>query len=670
MCSTKKKRGRRPKPANNIVNAEAAGVTNVETQTEPHLDGEQQVEDSVREDVRDEMSDRVVNEEEPEGEIELSGEDDNVAQPTRKRQRGPTRMKDIAKDPNNKVRVDFTIVGEPYGSGSVKLSSYVGALVREHVPIRWTKIGEDVKTVLWKSVQARFELEEAYQKTVELSNSYKERRCKQIPHTCSRKGMVRLAEEMKNASSDPSEVSRLKVWVKSRTKKDGTAVNTNAAEKIIKAADILKSSRASSASTECEDALNQLLGPDNPGRMRTMGRNMSKSKLAFFQVKHKCIAEMEEKQIHLLQKVNDLQEEIAKMKNQREEHEVGENSAAKSVNKKTQPKCVLVDWADDDANVAEGRIISSDPDESVNDSRLDPKDVKVLVDVATKPEAFLWRPASTMFTIKEAVGQMIAWPATICIQLEPEDVVLLGTTNNSLNKCKLLDLSTDDTVVAEGRWQTQDPKALVNELPLGPKAVKVFVDEVQQPDTFIWRPTMDVTYLEDCLLSCVAWPVNKVVFENTTNASGHKSTQNSSSTGLKSGATGFKSPSETFPATSHAEKSPATCPKSSKRGTQQLSQSHLERSPVDGAEAIKENQKCKLLDISGKKRVVAEGQVHSTDPEQKVHFVRLGSNAARVWVDKVKEDDAPVWKPSDEIEYMKDALGSSIAWPIEKLVVF
>lgn len=76
------------------------------------------------------------------------------------------------------------------------------------------------------------------------------------------------------------------------------------------------------------------------------------------------------------------------------------------------------------------------------------------------------------------------------------------------------------------------------------------------------------------------------------------------------------------------------------------------------------------MDIGERRRVVAEGRVHSTDPEQKVHFVRLGSNAARVWVDKVKEDDAPVWRPSYEIEYMKDALGSSIAWPIDKLVIF
>ena len=37
----------------------------------------------------------------------------------------------------------------------------------------------------------------------------------------------------KKESSDPSEVTRLNMWVKSRTKKDGTAVNTDAAEKIV-----------------------------------------------------------------------------------------------------------------------------------------------------------------------------------------------------------------------------------------------------------------------------------------------------------------------------------------------------------------------------------------------------------------------------------------------------
>lgn len=80
-------------------------------------------------------------------------------EPKRKRQRGPTRMKHIAKDPNQREHVDFTDMGEPCGSGSVLLSSYLGPLVREHVPFvieNWKKVGEDIKTVLWKSIQVIF----------------------------------------------------------------------------------------------------------------------------------------------------------------------------------------------------------------------------------------------------------------------------------------------------------------------------------------------------------------------------------------------------------------------------------------------------------------------------------------------------------------------------------
>ena len=76
------------------------------------------------------------------------------------------------------------------------------------------------------------------------------------------------------------------------------------------------------------------------------------------------------------------------------------------------------------------------------------------------------------------------------------------------------------------------------------------------------------------------------------------------------------------------------------------------------------------MDISERKQVVAEGRVHSTDPYQMVHFVRLGPNAARVWIDAVLVDDADAWRKSDEIESLKDAHGSSIAWPLDKLIIF
>ena len=45
-----------------------------------------------------------------------------------------------------------------------------------------------------------------------------------------------------------------------------------------------------------------------------MGRNIGKTKLACFQVKKHFMAEMEEKQYHLLHKANELESEIARMR--------------------------------------------------------------------------------------------------------------------------------------------------------------------------------------------------------------------------------------------------------------------------------------------------------------------------------------------------------------------
>ena len=83
----------------------------------------------------------------------------------------------------------------------------------------------------------------------------------------------------------------------------------------------------------------------------------------------------------------------------------------------------------------------------------------------------------------------------------------------------------------------------------------------------------------------------------------------------------------------------------------------------------KENKKCMLMDITDQNRVVAEGRWATNDPNQKVHFVLLGSNAVKLWVDIVKVSDAEVQRKSDEIEIMEDALGTAIAWPEDKVIM-
>lgn len=84
--------------------------------------------------------------------------------------------------------------------------------------------------------------------------------------------------------------------------------------------------------------------------------------------------------------------------------------------------------------------------------------------------------------------------------------------------CKLVDWITKEEIVAEGRWTSKEPNTLVNGFPIGPNAVKVFVDMVLKPDTFLWRPTAVQKTIQDSFKSFVIWPANRVEFVPATHA--------------------------------------------------------------------------------------------------------------------------------------------------------
>lgn len=60
--------------------------------------------------------------------------------------RGPTKMCRVATQHEDKVVVEFASVGEHIGNRSVTLSSFLGPLVREHVPVLlddWRHLSDD-----------------------------------------------------------------------------------------------------------------------------------------------------------------------------------------------------------------------------------------------------------------------------------------------------------------------------------------------------------------------------------------------------------------------------------------------------------------------------------------------------------------------------------------------
>ncbi|XP_058219858.1 uncharacterized protein LOC131330327 [Rhododendron vialii] len=79
--------------------------------------------------------------------------------------RGPTKLKTIAVDGGSRIEVKFDENGQPIGDGSIKLSSFLGPLVREIVPYTisdWRKLPTGMAEILWRSVKVRFNLHEEW----------------------------------------------------------------------------------------------------------------------------------------------------------------------------------------------------------------------------------------------------------------------------------------------------------------------------------------------------------------------------------------------------------------------------------------------------------------------------------------------------------------------------
>ncbi|TYK14770.1 uncharacterized protein E5676_scaffold1610G00080 [Cucumis melo var. makuwa] len=184
------------------------------------------------------------------------------------------------------------------------------------------------------------------------SKKFKDMKQKQLPHTCSRKGYARLAEDLKNSSSTP--ITRVDVWTKTHVKKDGTPMNSQVADTLER----IEQNRVPSSSSIIDDAISRVLGLDQ-GYVRELGFGVTLSK---------------------------------------------------SVTTNTPHKCLLLDWIGLGEVIAEGRWFSNDPSVLVHHVPLGPNAVRVWVDTVKISNSFLWRPTSDIIVIDDALGTTVAWP--------------------------------------------------------------------------------------------------------------------------------------------------------------------------------------------------------------------------------------------------------------------
>ncbi|CAA7017954.1 unnamed protein product [Microthlaspi erraticum] len=368
-----------------------------------------------------------------------------------------------------------------------------------------------------------------------------------------------------------------------------------------------------------KDAVSQVLGKDKPGRIRGIGRGITATKLAFIQLRDSHVQKLKATQAELLCKFTELQ-------NKSQCNDVGSQSDVSDISK-GGPRCQILNWfADEDVIVSEGEFYSAEPNYKIGHIPLGPNAASVIVTSALDPETSVWRPTSSVFNVDQAVGVKIAWPMSKII-LDTELVSSNGdkfpgstatSTDESLQLCSIFDWNAGE-VVAEGLLQSTDPKEMVNNIPLGPNAAVLKITKVIKNDAYLWRPSAEMFLMGAAVDTTIAWPIHKIEFvvKATQAESARKSTTSASnSTGTRKN----------------------------------------------------QAKRCILLDCKNSGERVALGRVSSSDPEDVVHFIPLGPNASKVWVDVSKIGISEVWIPNSEIKFIRDAVGTTIAWPNDKII--
>ncbi|CAE6199549.1 unnamed protein product [Arabidopsis arenosa] len=392
------------------------------------------------------------------------------------------------------------------------------------------------------------------------SDRFRELRRSQIPHTTSRKGMVRLTHEMKKKSSDPSKVTRSKVWVVGNTHSDGRPVRPEFEETIEKIKSIDSEMESTASMSVKEDAVSQVLGKDKPGRIRGMGRGITATKIAFMQARDSHVQKLEAKQAELHDVVRGLQDVVRGLAASKTKPHDGVSNSEVSDISKGGPRCQILDWCSpDDVIIGEGEFCSAEQNYKIGRIPLGRNAGAILVKSVIDAEASVWRPTTTVTTLGQAVGTKIAWQldklildndlnsppnktaASSAADAEDYDPwpihnsqnanieaikdktssksrspgSVSNSSNNSKNekkKCILLDCNGSGKKVAEGRVLSSNPEDRVHHVPLGLNASKVWVDVPTIDEAPVWRANSEIKIIADALGSIIAWPNDKLVY--------------------------------------------------------------------------------------------------------------------------------------------------------------
>eukprot|EP00262_Sarcandra_glabra_P004689 TRINITY_DN15881_c0_g2_i2.p1 TRINITY_DN15881_c0_g2~~TRINITY_DN15881_c0_g2_i2.p1 ORF type:complete len:504 (+),score=24.40 TRINITY_DN15881_c0_g2_i2:62-1513(+) len=264
---------------------------------------------------------------------------EGTSTPAKKKGRGPTKCNYINKLPNGvKLRVGVKN-GQVIGKHASKLSNWCGRLARNGrlLPIdclSWRIVDKEGKDRVWKMVLEKFDIDEAMKHYVmqSVGKKWRDNKCElkakyydngattedryahcppsvipdhwktlvnfwdseegkkrsernkknrshlTLPHTAGTKSFARLRDEEQSKSETQSSPTRAEFFVKTHVHKDGSAVNSEAADKIREMQDWI-TREGSQDSTSRNDIFSRVMGPERNGRVRGYGLGLTPSSL-------------------------------------------------------------------------------------------------------------------------------------------------------------------------------------------------------------------------------------------------------------------------------------------------------------------------------------------------------------------------------------------------------
>ncbi|KAL5787348.1 hypothetical protein ACOSP7_004297 [Xanthoceras sorbifolium] len=370
---------------------------------------------------------------------------------TKKKTRGVTRM--VKLKVNQPVEVDFNLHGQTIDGSSITLASYIGILVREHVPITlesWKKVDEQKKYMIWSSLLTKFGLDDIGKDYVLSSmcncwRQYKSKITKKVrsvppgpgatraiqilrpdnivddeewikfvkfrlssefdgisrhyselakkndtPQTTSRKGMTRLREELRLAKLEANEDSEEVDRVETWIAGHKHKDGMPVNENVGEKIKQMEAISLDKTTIIREDAVSQVLGNEHRGRVRGLGFGVTPTRVQVAVIGKQTTTQLQEEMKTLRQQVAEMKSALLTM----------QSTPAVSINEIGSGEVV-----------AEAEIECTNPQTLVHHMILGPDHWKIAVKKILVRKVPLCRPTSELHVLEDARGTYIAWPS-------------------------------------------------------------------------------------------------------------------------------------------------------------------------------------------------------------------------------------------------------------------